>query len=48
MSALIILPDFLIDIPGQPPKPGWGVRVVDDQVVAVAPNAELRAGVPGG
>ena len=46
MSALIILPDFLIDIPGEPPKQGWGVRVVDDQVVAVAPNAELRAAYP--
>ena len=42
----IILPAYLIDIPGQPPKPGWGVRVVDDQVVAVAPNAELRAAYP--
>ena len=42
----IILPAYLIDIPGQPPKPGWGVRVVDDQVVAVASNAELRAAYP--
>ena len=46
MSGTLLLPDWLIDIPGQPPKPGWGVRVVDDQVVAVAPNAELRAAYP--
>jgi 5-methylthioadenosine/S-adenosylhomocysteine deaminase len=42
----IILPDFLIDEPGQPPKRGWGVRVLGDQVVAVAPNARLRADFP--
>ena len=46
MSGTLLLPDWLIDLPGQPPKPGWGVRVVDDQVVAVAPNAELRAAYP--
>lgn len=42
MTATIILPDWLIDIPGEPPKQGWGVRVVGDQVAALAPNAELR------
>ena len=46
MSGTLLLPDWLIDLPSQPPKPGWGVRVVDDQVVAVAPNAELRAAYP--
>lgn len=45
--GIVILPDFLIDIPGAPPKAGWGVRVVGDQIAAVAPNAELRAAYPG-
>ena len=43
----IILPDFLIDEPGQPPKRGWGVRILDDQVAAVASNVDLRANFPG-
>lgn len=46
MCSLIILPDFLIDIPGQPPKVGWGVRVEADRITAVAPNAQLRAAYP--
>jgi cytosine/adenosine deaminase-related metal-dependent hydrolase len=45
-AATLILPDFLIDTPGQPPKAGWGVRVVADQVAAVAPHAELRGRYP--
>ncbi len=45
MSTLI-LPDFLIATPGEPPLEGWGVRVVGDQIAAVAPNAELRAAYP--
>ncbi len=44
--ATLILPDFLIDAPGEPPRQAWGVRVVDDAVVAVGPNAELRADYP--
>lgn len=43
---MIILPSFLIDEPGQPPKTEWGVRVIGDQIVAVAPNAELRRAYP--
>lgn len=39
---MIILPEYLIDAPGEPPKHRWGVRVVGSQVAAVAPNAELR------
>ena len=39
---MIILPSFLIDEPGKPPKMDWGVRVVGDHIAAVAPNAELR------
>lgn len=42
----LILPDWLIDIPGAAPKQGWGVRVVDDAVDAVAPNDELRRSYP--
>lgn len=43
---MIILPDFLIDVPGHPPREGWGVRVKDDIIDAVAPNAELRSRFP--
>jgi hypothetical protein len=32
MTGALILPDWLIDIPGEPPKRGWGVRVVGDRV----------------
>lgn len=46
MTGTIILPDFLIDVPGQPAKPGWGVRVVGDQIAAVAPHADLRRDFP--
>lgn len=42
----LILPDFLIDIPGDAPKQGWGVRVVADRIAAVAPNEELRLSYP--
>ena len=41
MTGTLILPEWLIDIPGAPPKQGWGVRVVGDAVDAVAPNDEL-------
>lgn len=43
----LILPDFLIDQPGQAPRRGWGVRVLGDQVAAVAPHVNLRADYPG-
>ena len=39
---MVILPEFLIDQPGQPPKRGWGVHVVGDTIAAVAPHDELR------
>ena len=45
-KPLLILPEFLIDEPGQPPKRGWGVRVVGDRVAAVGLNAELRQKYP--
>ena len=43
---MIILPSFLIDAPGKPPKVEWGVRVVGAQITAVAPHAELRRAYP--
>jgi cytosine/adenosine deaminase-related metal-dependent hydrolase len=43
---MIILPSFLIDEPGKPPKVEWGVRVVGAQITAVAPHAELRRAYP--
>jgi cytosine/adenosine deaminase-related metal-dependent hydrolase len=44
---MLILPDFLIDRPGQPPKQGWGVRVAGEVIDAVAPHQELRQRFPG-
>ena len=41
-TSMLILPDFLIDNPGQPPRRSWGVRVHGDVIDTVAPNAELR------
>ncbi len=46
MTHTLILPDWLIDIPGEPPKRNWGVRVVEDRIAAVGPNDELRAQFP--
>ncbi len=43
----LILPEFLIAHPGQPPQRDWGVRVVGEQVGAVGPNADLRRQYPG-
>ena len=44
--GLLILPDFLIDQPGQPPRPGWGVRVLGSEIAACAPHAALLAEHP--
>jgi cytosine/adenosine deaminase-related metal-dependent hydrolase len=46
MTHTLILPDWLIDLPGATPKRGWGVRVVGDVVATVAPNDELRRMFP--
>jgi len=43
---MIILPEFLIDEPGQPPKRDWGVKVQGNVIAAVAPNDELRRRFP--
>lgn len=42
----LILPDFLIDTPGEPPKQGWGARVVGDRVEQIGPNGQLRDEFP--
>jgi cytosine/adenosine deaminase-related metal-dependent hydrolase len=42
MKGTIILPEFLIGQPGQPPQRGWGVRVAGDRIAAVGPGRELR------
>jgi cytosine/adenosine deaminase-related metal-dependent hydrolase len=39
---MIILPEFLIDVPGAPPKQGWGVRIEGNVIAAVAPHGELH------
>ena len=46
MTGTLILPGYLIDLPGRPPKSGWGVRVLGSKVDAVAPNDELRRRYP--
>jgi 5-methylthioadenosine/S-adenosylhomocysteine deaminase len=46
LNPVLILPDFLIDVPGESPRPGWGVRVAGDQVTDVAPHATLRHAYP--
>jgi 5-methylthioadenosine/S-adenosylhomocysteine deaminase len=43
---MLILPEFLIAEPGEPPKRGWGVRLVADAIDVVAPQAELRRRFP--
>jgi cytosine/adenosine deaminase-related metal-dependent hydrolase len=46
MSALLILPQWLITTPHERPKKGWGVRVVGDQITDVAPHADLQEKYP--
>jgi len=43
---MLILPDFLIATAGETPLRGWGVRVIDDVVTAVAAHADLRRDFP--
>ncbi|NBD35264.1 MAG: amidohydrolase family protein, partial [Chloroflexi bacterium] len=43
---MLILPDWLITSAQEPPRRGWGVRVVGSQIAAVASNADLRAQFP--
>lgn len=46
ITGTLILPDFLIDIPGAPPRKGWGVRVVGEIIDAVAPWDVLTTDYP--
>ncbi|MCC7361569.1 MAG: amidohydrolase family protein [Anaerolineales bacterium] len=46
-QGMLILPQFLIAQPGQPPLHDWGVRVAGAVVTDAAPNADLRARYPG-
>ncbi len=46
MTGVLILPEYLIDIPGQPPRRNWGVRVVGSQIDAVGANADLLQQYP--
>lgn len=43
---MLILPEFLIAEPGKPPRRGWGVRLVDDVIDAVAPHSALLERFP--
>jgi len=44
--AMLILPDWLVASAKEPPRRGWGARVVGPEIAAVAPNADLRAQFP--
>lgn len=44
--GMLILPEYLIDRPGEPPKRGWGARVVGSEIAEVAPNDLLRQDHP--
>ncbi len=46
MNGLLILPGWLITTPLEPPKKDWGLRVVADQITALALNADLIAQYP--
>ncbi len=43
---MLILPDFLIDRPGEPPRREWGVRVLGSEIAEVGPNQGLRQSYP--
>ncbi len=44
---MLILPGWLIVSADTPPRQGWGLRIIDDQVAEVAPVADLLAAHPG-
>ena len=46
MTSRLILGDWLITTPTEPPKAGWGVRIEGDSIAAVGPNAALRHDYP--
>jgi cytosine/adenosine deaminase-related metal-dependent hydrolase len=45
-AGTIILPDWIITTPLEPPKAGWGIRILDDLIADIAPNQELRQRYP--
>lgn len=46
MTNTLILPQYLIDIPGATPKRDCGVRITGSQIDATGPNAKLREKYP--
>lgn len=46
MAHTLILPEWLITTATEPPRAGYGVRVVDDRIADIAPHADLRARYP--
>lgn len=46
MSAFVILPQWLIVSAKEPPRAGWGVRILGDVIDDVAPCDELRSKYP--
>lgn len=45
-AGTLILPDYLIDIPGAPPRESWGIRVLGEKIDATAPWDDLIAAYP--
>lgn len=43
---MLILPQFLIAMPGKSPQKDWGVRMVGEKIDVVASNLELRSNFP--
>ena len=43
---MIILPQYLIAKPGDPPLRDWGARIVGSQIAAIGSNDDLRARYP--
>jgi 5-methylthioadenosine/S-adenosylhomocysteine deaminase len=43
---MLILPEFLIDQPGQPPRRGWGVCISGEQIAGIGTHDDLRARHP--
>ncbi len=46
MTPQLILADWLITTPHDPPKANWGARVVGDRIDAVGPHADLKRAYP--
>jgi 5-methylthioadenosine/S-adenosylhomocysteine deaminase len=44
--ATLILPSYLITTALEPPKKEWGVRVVEDRIADIGPNADLKQQYP--